>query len=342
MKFKHAAILALAVAPAFALAQGLGVSPSSSVRYATDAYPGFDDEAHILPPEKKEPGLFSWWSGPKMDNPKDQLDWARECAENGSWRKAKKAYDALVAEWPASPEAPVAQEELADLYFSKYNYWSDAFAEYRYLLDFYSGECDYDKIAERMYETAKLMREEGKKILFFRIANSTEVRRAFEAVVRRAPGAVFASDAMVQVAELREEEGELDKAVEVYENIRNLFPGEEVSKKALMREAEVRMKILRKHSYNRPRAIDTSAFLRLALASNPGYREKAELERWLEEAVSVLEEDAYRAAKFYDSKTRTRESAINAYEKFLIEYPASKYVGDVRDRLSALKEGKGK
>ena len=236
----------------------------------------------------------------------------------------------------------MAQEELADLYFSKYNYWSDAFAEYKYLLDFYSGQCDYDKIAERMFETTKLMRAEGKRILFFRIANSTDVRRAFEAVVRRAPGAPYAPEAMVQVAELREEEGEPEKAVEVYENIRNLFPGGEIAKDALMREAAVRMKILRKHSYNRPRAIDTAAFLRLALASNPGYKEKTELERWLEEAVSVLEEDAYKAAKFYDSKIRTKESAITAYEKFLVEYPASKYVGTVRDRLSVLKEETGK
>ena len=56
------------------------MTPGPGSWYATDAYPGFDSEAGILPRPRKEPGFFSWWSGPKFDTPERQLDWARQCA----------------------------------------------------------------------------------------------------------------------------------------------------------------------------------------------------------------------------------------------------------------------
>ena len=69
----------------------------------------------------------------------------------------------------------------------------------------------------------------------------------------------------------------------------------------------------------------------------PALRET--LSKYISEASAGLEREAYEAAKFYDSRTRTRNSAINAYERFLREYPASSYADVVRERLAQLKEG---
>ena len=52
----------------------------------------------------------------------------------------------------------------------------------------------------------------------------------------------------------------------------------------------------------------------------------------------MIEEEAYKAAKFYDSRTRTKRSAISAYERFLDEYPASDRAPEVRRRLFELQE----
>ena len=51
----------------------------------------------------------------------------------------------------------------------------------------------------------------------------------------------------------------------------------------------------------------------------------------------MTEEEAYRGARFYDSPTRTVRSAINAYERFLAEYPDSAHADEVRARLDELK-----
>ena len=307
-------------------------------QYATDAYPGFDSDARILATPKKEPGFFSWWSGPKKDNPADQLAWAQACEADRSYRAARKAYDALVAEWPQSPEAPKAQLALAELEFVKIQDAIRAFDEYKYLLDFYSTQCDYNTTVARLYEAAQQMRKDGKRICYFRFANTSDVRRAFEAVVRRAPGASFAPAAMMAVAELREDEGELEQAVEVYETLRNYYAGTSEAREALGREAAARMRVLKDNSYNRYRCRDTIAFLKMAQLSNPDPELKADLVRWQAEATAHLEQEAYQAARFYDSKTRTRRSAICAYERFLNEYPASSHAEEVLARLRELQQ----
>ena len=344
MKFRNSFLL-LAVACAFGTVGAVdqpGVSPGPGVRYATDAYPGFDSEDEIVRPSKKEPRWFAWLTGPKMTNAADQFAWAQACEREESWGAARRGYDALVRYWPTSPEAVKAQKALADLLLVHDLDYEEAFAEYRYLLDFYSLECDYDAIAAQAYKVANLMREEGKHILFFRFSNTVDVRRAYESVVLRSPGAAFVPEALLTIAELREDEGKYEVAVEVYENLRNLYPESPEAKEALVREARVRMKILEDNGYNRLRVNDTIGYLKLAMREDISANAREELAEMLDRVQCDLEAEAYRAAKFYDSRTRTLRSAVNAYEKYLRDYPTGAHAAEVRERLAILKEGKGK
>jgi outer membrane protein assembly factor BamD (BamD/ComL family) len=333
-----AAVLAL-LALSLSASAAPGVSPGPGIRYATDAYPGFDREDEILSPAKKTPRWFGWLNGPEKDTAAEQLKYAEECFRAGSLRAARKGYDALVRSWPASPEAPLAQKALADLYLGSYLEYENAFREYRYLLDFYSAQCDYDAVAAEMYRVAELMREEGKRLLFFRFANTVDVRRAYEALVLRAPGAKFVPEAMLTIAALREDEERYETAVTVYENLRNLHAGTPEAREAAFREAGARMIMLRKYGYNRSRVNDTIDFLKLVLSNGELEADKREeVAKMLEEARMLVEDEAFREAKFYDSRMRTRRSAVNAYEAFLKEYPASVHASEVRLRLSELHE----
>ena len=335
-------VLAATIAVAMcSFADQPGVSPGPGVRYATDAFPGFDSEDSIINPSKKEPRWFAFINGPKMDNAADQFDWAVQCQSSGNFGKARRAFDALVREWPTSKEAPLAQTALADILLQKEFDYEDAFEEYRYLLDFYSVECDYDAVAETMYKVAELMREEGKRIIFFRFANTVDVRRAYEAIVLRSPGSAFVPQAMLTIASLRQDEQKYEDAVKVYENLRNLYPDKPEAKTALHCEAKVRMKLLDMHGYNRTRVLDTAAFLRQALRGDITEEMRSDFQRWLDETVALEEDEAYKAAKFYDSRTRTKRSAINAYERFLREYPTSRRADEVRARLEELNGAEG-
>ena len=325
-------VVALAVS-AFASSHP-NVGPGGA-RYATDAYPGFDDDAANRKPERKMPHWFAWLTGPKRDNAKDQLAWCVDEIKSESWSSAAKGLDALVRAWPSAPEAAKAQKALADVQYGHFRDYERAFAEYRYLLDFYSLQCNYDQIVARLYEIAGKMREEGKTIVFFRFANTVDVRRAYEAAVLRAPGAAFVPDAMLTIAELREEDEEYEEAIAVYENLRNLRPGTAEAFTALRREAKARLEVLRAFGYNRDRCRDTENFLKLAIANDPAGAD--ELKPLLAEVTDHIEDEAYASAKFYDSRTRTVRSAINAYETFVRDYPASRHVAEAQARLEELK-----
>ena len=322
-----------------AVAVSPGVSPGPGIRYATDAYPGFDSEDELLKPARKEPRWFGWINGPKKDTAAEQFKYAASLEAEESWKAAKKAYDALVREWPTSPEAPKAQKAIADICLGKLLDPEAAFAEYRYLLDFYSAQCNYDEIVELMYKTAELMRDEGKTVLFFRFDNTVDVRRAYEAVVLRAPGAKFAPQAMLTIASLREDEDKQDTAATVYENLRSMYPNSSEAAVALYREAKARMVVLRRCEYNRERVRETIGFFTYAIESGKLSSEEAgEVAQLRAEARALLEDEAYKAAKFYDSRTRTRRSAMSAYQRFLDEYPTSDRAPEVRRRLFELQE----
>lgn len=343
MKIRYivCACLAAAIAPVFAVSPTQpGTGPGAGTRYATDAYPGFDSEEEMVKPSRKEPRLFGWINGPKKDSAAGQFEYCKELVADESYSKAAKHLDALVREWPTAKEAPQAQLMLAQLLLEKIDDLEAAFAEYRYLLDFYSLQCDYNAIADKLYEVAQKMRVEGKTIVFFRFRNTVDVRRAFECCVLRAPGAVWTPDAMLTIAELREEEGKFTEAIKVYENLRNIYPNGEQSRTSLYCEAKVRMEVLREHEYNRSRCRDTIAFLKLA-EKGCDDRHRAEVLQWLDEARGMLEKEAFLAAKFYDSKTRTARSAINAYESFLAEFPSGAHAEEVKARLDELKTNGG-
>lgn len=312
-------------------------TPGPGIRYATDAYPGFDSTDSFVKPEKKEPKWFHFWNGPKKDNATEQLAYCAELIKTRDFDKAAKELDALVRDWPVSEEAIKAQKALADIYL-KYTFeFEKAVKEYVYLLDFYSFDHDYKLSAKRAYEAAERMREEGKTIVFFRFANTVDVRRSYEAIVLRSPGADFVPDALLTIAQLREDDEQYELALSVYENLRNLHPETAQAKEAVAREAKVRMKLLEMYEYNRARQRDTIDFLKQQM-SNPGLSQEVrdEIISFLNKSSELNEQEAYLAAKFYDKPSRTRRSAINAYEAFLRKYPASKYAGEILDRLHEL------
>lgn len=322
----------------FAVEQTPGVSPGAGVRYATDAYPGFDNETEIVNPSRKEPRWLSFLFGPNRLSAGEQLSYCRELLEAQDWSKACGQLDALVREWPTSPEAPVAQRLLADTWLRRLFDYEEAFAAYRYLLDFYSLQCEYDKVSDLLYEVAGLLKAEGKEVMFVRFENTVDVRRAFEACVLHAPGAKWVPEAMLIIASLREREEKFTEAVKVYENLRNLYPDVDEARISVLRESLVRMRLLSDYGYNRSRCQDTMDFLRQALKSCRR-EDVAEIQEMLEQVRARCEESDYQGAKFYDSPTRTVRSAITAYEKFLYEHPEGKYSELVRNRIEVLKEG---
>ena len=158
---KRLLVASLALVAALPLAAGQTAAAqaiNSGARYATDAYPGFDEVKESTHPEKKTPKWFSWLTGPKMEDSAAQFSYCRGLIAEESYSKAVRELDALVREWPVSGEAPEAQRLLAETLETKLRDCEEAFREWRYLVDFYSVQCDYSAAVDALYRVASVQR----------------------------------------------------------------------------------------------------------------------------------------------------------------------------------------
>ena len=308
-------------------------------QWATDHYPGFEGLDNLPVPEKKEKGWLAEWLGigtPKGATPAEQLAIAKKLEADGDYKAAAKAYDVLVREWPASVEAPEAQYRLAVVFENNLGEYADAFEEYSYLLDFYPKSCSYAKIVETQYKIVNLLHDTRRMFLGMSFTGNRELRQNYERIVRRAPGADYVPEAMLKIADLREQDSDYEEAIKVYSTLRSRYPGTVEARRALYLEAKSRMWLVRRLAYNLPRCKDTEGYLKLALRNDPSHPNVEEMRKWLSELSDYLAEDAWVRAKFYDTKQRTRHAAVAAYGKFLSEYPDSSHADEARARIAEL------
>lgn len=322
-----------------------GSGPGSNSQWATDQYPGFDGLDDLPTPEKKDKGWLWRWFGvgkPARESAPLQLEWARQLEAKGDYKGAVKAYDALVREWPAMPEAPLAQFQMAYVQETYLQEYGEAFEEYAYLLDFYPGNCPFSKVVAEQYRLVNLMMDTRRMFLGLSFTGNRELRQAYERVVRRAPGADYVPAALLRIADLREQDHDYEEAVKVYSSLRSRYAGTAEARQALYLEAKDRMWLVRRLAYNLPRCKDTESYLRLALRRDPSHPGAEEMRTWLKELRDYMSQDAWTRAKFYDSRQRTRHAAIASYEKFLSEHPDSSHADEARARIAELKNGASK
>ena len=343
-KIKKTAAFLLMTAVAFSLDAApqrvVGSGYGSKSRWATDHYPGFEGLDNLPVPEKKEKGWLREWLGigaPDGSTAQEQFAIAKKLEDQGDFKDAVKAYDALVREWPASSEAPDAQFRLASILESHLAEYADAYEEYAYLLDFYPRDCNFSGIAEAQYKLVNLLLDTRRMFLGMSFTGNRELRQSYERIVRRTPSADYVPEAMLKIADLREQDADYEEAIKVYSTLRSRHLGTKEARRALYLEAKARMWLVRRLAYNLPRCKDTENYLKLALRNDPSHPEAEEMRAWLKELSDYLAEDAWTRAKFYDTRQRTRRAAVAAYEKFLAEHPDSSHAEEARARIEELK-----
>ncbi len=334
-------ILLIAAVALCALAQAqqqrtmAGASPGGNSPYATDAYPGFDDLDEMKSPQRHEPSWL-WWRRAKKDTPAEQYAYAKELEAAEDFSAAVRACDALVREWPSSVEAPQAQLRMALMLANKQEDYEEAFEQLEYLFDFYARDCPYLELVEYGYKLVNTMRDKRKTWFGFSFLSNTQIRRNYESIVRRAPGAAYVPEAMLKIAEIREEDLQYEEAVKVYEAIATKYPLRIETRTAAYREARARMWLCRRLAYNMVRCNETRGFLRQTMKRYPDIEQMDELKAWLEELEKYMDEAAYKNAKSYDSRRRTPHAALAAWELFLKEHPASPHADEARARIAEL------
>lgn len=309
--------------------------PTSSRGYASDTFEGFEsvDQDDRIAQKKK-----SFWFSVSQKTPEKQLEYARKRESDGQLNSARKAYEALIREWPTSPFAAEAQLNLASLQEKREKY-EKAFDEYQYLLTYYAGHCPFNEILDREFRIANSLLHNNRSMFGWILSGMDPIRERFEQIVRNAPRSAMAPEAMLIIGSIRVSQNELDEAVAVYGGILNRFPESSQASSAAFLAGQCRHTLAVKHSYNEPRCREAIAFFKATLARWPNHPQKDQMTAWQNELTALLLEQNYLQAVFYDTRQRNSEAAKAAYRRFLTEFSDSKYGPAVRNRLAELEKG---
>ncbi len=302
--------------------------------YASDSFEGFEAYDLDKRPQQK---AKSFWFRLSEKTPEAQLAYARKRDTEGSFRRARKAYEALIRAWPTAPQAAEAQLGLAQM-LETHQAYEKAFDEYQYLLTFYAGHCPYNEILERQFRIANHLLHDNRSMFGLALSGTGPIRERFEQIVRNAPRSALAPEAMLIIGSIRVSDKEYEEAIAVYDGLRNRFPDSPQAVSAVFLAGQCRHMLALKNNYNEPRCREAIGFFKSVLERYPDHPQKNQMEEWQRELSALLLEQNYRQAVFYDTQQRKPDAAKAAYRRFLAEFADSKYAPQVRSRLDELEK----
>lgn len=288
--------------------------------------------------ELKEPSWF--WHSPKKGSPAEQLAYAQGLEREGAREKAVEAYDDLVHEWHATPEALAAQLAIARLESAAGNAQA-AYDADLYLLAHFGGRFELEPVLQDAAAQADFLagRELGRT---FRLASGKALRENYERIIHFAPRWRRVPDLLLRIAELYQEEGEFASAITVCDRLIVDWPTysgmDEVVAlycRACRRQADVWRNDV-------GRLAHLEKLLGGACVFRPTHPEVAQFRQWMREVYLLRRERAYRNAAFYDNPSAySPEAAALAYQAFLRDFPDAPQADAIRARLAALAPAEG-
>ena len=204
--------LALACACCAAVTGWAQYQDYSQIGRTPEALRFLDDPLKI---ELKEPAWL--FGGPKMGTPAEQLLLAERLEREGKREEAVEAYDDLVHEWHASPEALTAQLAIARLE-SAAGRAQQAYDADVYLLAHFAGRFELEPVLADAVAQADALaaRERGRT---FHLSSGATLRRNYEQIIHFAPRWKRVPELLLRIAELYVEDEEYANAITICDRL---------------------------------------------------------------------------------------------------------------------------
>ncbi len=317
----HVMTLALLLTALSALGQDSGL-----------AAPIFKETDPYEKPDRKTPSM---WHRPSADTPAEQLALATRYESEKRRSRAISANRSLVHKWHNSPEAVVAQRNLARL-LEESGSFEDAFLEYQYLVIYFSGQFPFLDTVERQCRCANSLCTDERSFRGVTAKDISGVRRMYERILINGPNWTNAPYVALRIGHLQEVEGNTAEAIAAYELVQNRFPASTSAREAAYRTALNRSQFAIDHPRDAQSRIDAVSALHAFLRKFPGDALSSDMENCLKELERQTVEAAYGQAVFYDRNRNDRPAALAAYRDFLRRYPDAPQAKAAAARMKVL------
>jgi len=282
--------------------------------------------------ERKAPSFFN---RPAEKTPPLQWQLVQKLEKADRLKKARRAANALVRTWHHAPEAAPAQLAVARLQ-EAHQRLPEAFDEYQYLIDHFTGLFPFHEVLLRQYQIANHLLTPPKKFLGLTLSSTEENRLRFEQIVRNAPNWEHAPDALFKAATCYELEGDRFAAADALSRLQTRYPTSPTAAKAAGEEIRLRRELAAKYPLDAALTRRAVAAIDSAIRSYGQQLNRDELAEWRRELYEVAMEREYQRACFYDGKRPQPRAALVAYREFLRTYPDSPQVEQVRQRVAEI------
>lgn len=300
------------------------------------------DAAALPPPaptaktaaERKSPG---WFHRPEKATAEEQLEYADGLLASGRVKAALKAYYDVVCTWHESPQAPAAQFAYAKLVEGRGDA-IEAFTEFQYLIDHFSGRFPFDEILDRQFRLANtVMTRPHGRFLFGGYTAPEQALPLFEQIVKNGPRWKRASEAQFYIGVINEDNEEYDDAIKAYEEVQVSYPDSAQADEASFRRAQCLYTLANDSPRNEPCYRDALSALAMFERDHPSSPRAETARKLLDELKERLANLYFERAVFYDRKARRPKAAIIAYADFIRNFPASDLATQASERIDALK-----
>lgn len=283
--------------------------------------------------ELKEP---SWlWHNPRMGTPSEQLAYAAGLEREGRAEKAAEAYDDLVHEWHATPEALTAQLAIARLW-SGLGEAQKAYDADIYLLAHFNGRFVLEPVLKDAVAQADLLtaRNQGRA---FRLASGKALRENYERIIHFAPRWPRVPELLLRIALLYAQDGEYGSAITVCDRILVDWPGCPKTDEAVRVYCQACRNQADVWRNDTGRLRHLERLIAGARTFRPGHPDAALFDAWQQEIYALRRAAAYGQAAFYDNPAAySAEAALLAWQGFLRDFPDAPQAPAVRARVAEL------
>ena len=247
------------------------------------------------------------------------------------------AFQALVHNWGASPEASEAQLSLARLLEFTGRY-EEAFREYQYWLEHYGsaggGPFGYADVVAAQFACANQIRT---MVTASPWSPSHELAAAmFGRIAENAPDGERAAESVFLQAACLELAGEDDRAKAVYDRLVVKYPGGDLAASARYRSAFCRARLSDGAPNDERTLANALAALRSALAAAPDSPDAPRASELLRDLSARQSAQAFERASFYDRIRRNPEAAALAYRDFLRRHSDAAEAPRARERIAEI------
>ncbi|OGV71641.1 MAG: hypothetical protein A2269_08870 [Lentisphaerae bacterium RIFOXYA12_FULL_60_10] len=296
----------------------------------------FESTAEKAAPDRKTP---RWLRRPSCTTPADQLLYAGRLETEGRLRRARRAYDDLVREWHAAPEASEAQFKLAGV-LEQSRKWQAAFDEYQYLLDQFTAGYPHEAVLERQFRIAHaVMTDRHFKLLGMPGFTTPEAALPlFEKIVKNAPTSATAAEAQYLIGDIHDQRDDLEDAIDAFLHLRNRYPDSSYVAEADFRRALCLYRLFLKRPREEETCREALSNLSLFIRDYPAHPRVREAQQRLDELKESLAGMYYERAQFYERGAHRKPgAALIAYQDFIRNFPGSPLALDAARRINELK-----